>query len=225
VINGTDILRVSPPCRGITETYEPDVWKHLMAHVQPGDSVADVGAFVGLYSIALAKRIGAGGHVTAFEPDPANFAALVAHCRLNGVADRVTVIQAAVADQDGIAAFDSGRSSESRLSPVGEGSLPAVPCTRIDTVFANSRLDMLKMDVEGWEEPVLKGGMALLRDRRRKPRAIYIEVHPYAWPMVGTSADSLLDLLSRCNYRVSDLEGHPVTQIRSYGEIVALRKD
>lgn len=223
VINRTDALRVSPQFRNIAETYEPEVWKHVMACVQPGDRVADVGAYIGLYSIALAKRIGALGHVTAFEPDPQNFASLEAHCRLNGTADRMSLIQAAVGDQDGTVAFDTCGSSESRLGVVSENGHNTVPCTRLDTVFANSRLDLLKIDVEGLEEAVLKGGTALLRDRRRKPRAIYIEVHPYAWPRVGTSSDSLLDLLARCGYRVSDPGGQPVAQIQAYGEIVASR--
>jgi FkbM family methyltransferase len=216
-------MRLSPPFRGITETYEAEVWKHLMAHVQRGDRAADVGAFIGLYSIALAKRIGTPGHVTAFEPDLENFAALQTHCRLNGVADRISLIHGAVADEDGAVAFKPGRSSESRLSVAGENGQAAVHCTRLDTVFAKSRLDLLKIDVEGWEEPVLRGGMALLQDPRRKPRAIYIEVHPFAWPMVGTSSDSLLDLLTRCDYEVADLEGRPVTHIQDYGEIVASR--
>lgn len=223
VMNGTDKLRVSPPFRGVAETYEPEVWKDLMAHVRPGDRVADVGAFIGLYSIALAKRIGTEGHVTAFEPDQENFAALETHCRLNGVADRMSLIHGAVGDEDGAVAFDAGRSCESRLSAAGGNGQAAVLCTRLDTVFANSRLDLLKIDVEGWEEPVLKGGLTLLQDPRRKPRIIYIEVHPFAWPLVGTSSGSLLDLLARCDYQVADVGGRPVTQIQDYGEIVAFR--
>src|SRR5580658_770380 len=223
VINGTDKVRVSPPFRGVPEVYEPEVWRHLMAHVRPGDRVADVGAFIGLYSIALAKRIGPAGHVTAFEPDQENYAALEMHCRLNGIGDRISLTHGAVGDEDGAVAFDAGRSSESRLSAVGENGQVSVPCMRLDTVFANNRLDLLKIDVEGWEEPVLKGGMALLQDPQRKPRAIYIEVHPFAWRMVGTSSDSLLGLLTRYDYQVTDLEGRPVTQIDGYGEIVASR--
>jgi FkbM family methyltransferase len=221
VINGTDSVRVSPPFRCVAETYEPEVWKRLMADVRLGDRIADVGAFIGLYSIALAKRIGTTGHVTAFEPDQENFAALEAHCRLNGITDRVSLIHGAVADVDGAAAFEAGRSSESRLGVIGQNGKAIIPCTRLDTAFANSRVDLLKIDVEGWEEPVLKGGMALLQDQRRKPRVIYIEVHPFAWHMVGTSSDSLLDLLTACDYQVTNLEGRPVTQIEAYGEIVA----
>jgi FkbM family methyltransferase len=44
----------------------------------------DSGANIGLYAIALARRVGTGGRVHAFEPEPANFRTLDRHCRLNG---------------------------------------------------------------------------------------------------------------------------------------------
>ena len=58
IVNDTDPILVLPRFRRVTEAYEPKVWKHLMAQVQPGDVIADVGAFIGLYTIALAKRVG-----------------------------------------------------------------------------------------------------------------------------------------------------------------------
>src|SRR5215813_1588221 len=72
VINGTDRLLVSPKVRGVTEEYEPEVWRSLMAEIKPGDTVADVGAFIGIYTVTLAKRVGKSGRVIAFEPDDAN---------------------------------------------------------------------------------------------------------------------------------------------------------
>jgi hypothetical protein len=69
----------------------------------------------------------------------------------------------------------------------------------------------------------LKGAVTLLQDHRRSPRAIYIEVHPYAWPEVGTSSESLLRLLTRCNYRVLFPSWEEVKQIERYGEIIAYK--
>ena len=225
IINGTDRILVLPRFRGVTETYEPEVWKHLMAQVQPGDIVADVGAFIGLYTIALAKRVGPSGKVVAFEPDPENFAALKAHVELNRVADRVELIQAAVGAQDGALPFEVGRGCESRISHVlANGTQPA-RCVRLDSAFAGRRLNMLKIDVEGYEEKVLKGAINLLQNGRRSPRVIYIEVHPYAWSAVRTSSESLLSLLARCNYQTLQLDGQPAKQIEAWGEIVAHRND
>jgi hypothetical protein len=44
VINGSDAIRLLLRYRGVTEVYEPDVWRYLIQGVQPGDVVADVGA-------------------------------------------------------------------------------------------------------------------------------------------------------------------------------------
>jgi FkbM family methyltransferase len=210
----------------MTEEYEPDFWSHLIAQVQFGDIVADVGAFIGLYTIALAKRVGPSGKVVAFEPDPENFTTLQKHVDLNNVSDRVELIQAGVCAQDGAVPFESGMGSGSHISFVkATNSTQMVRCVRLDTIFANSNVDILKIDVEGYEEGVLQGGINLLSDGKRSPRVIYIEVHPYSWKAVGTSSESLLNLLGRCNYRVYCLDGQSVKQIKSWSKIVAYKNN
>lgn len=221
-INGTDRVLLSPRFRGILETYEAEVWKSLMGQIKSGDIAADVGAFVGLYSIALANRVGPFGKVFAFEPDAENFASLKAHVELNGVSDRVELFQMAVGSRFEVVPFQAGRRSGSHIkSSFGEG-MERVQCVKLDGVFANRHLDILKVDVEGYEEKVLLGSVELLQDRSRCPRAIYIEVHPYVWPEIGTTSESLLNLLERCHYRVFDLNGREIKRVDSYGEIVAL---
>lgn len=224
-INRTDRLLVLPQVRGVQETYEPEVWHHLMAHVEPGDTIVDVGAFIGLYTIALAKRVGPSGKVVAFEPDPANFSILKAHITLNGMSNRTELIQAAAGIEDGTVLFELGRMSESHISCVHTNATQTIRCISLDTLFAGRRLDLMKIDVEGYEEEVLKGATNLLQDRERRPRVIYIEVHPYAWPAVGTSTESLCGFLAGCNYRVLRLDGQPVKHLDSWGEIVAFKCD
>ncbi len=224
-INGADRILILPRFRRVTETYEPDVWKHLMAQVQPGDVVADVGAFIGLYTIALARRVGPSGKVVAFEPDLENFAALRAHVELNGVGERVELVGAVVGAEDGVVPFDAGKASESHVGQIGTNGAQMVQCVHLDTVFANERLSILKIDVEGYEERVLQGSMNLLSDRGRGPRLIYMEVHPYAWHAAGTSSQSLLGVLREFDYRVVTLGGEPVSQIGSWNWVVASRDD
>ncbi len=222
IVNGTDAIRIAPEWRGIQEVYEPSVWERFTSDARPGDVVVDVGAFVGLYTIALAKRVGPHGSVVAFEPDPTNFAWLQRHVVLNRVQHHVTLVRAAVADRAGEAGFLS-RDNESHLGDVQKGGL-RVPVTTLDEEFPTQRVDLLKVDVEGHEEQVLRGGMRLLSDAARGPRTIYVEVHPYAWKGVGTSSESFLQLLSICGFDVSTLNGQPVVVIDRYEEIVAQRR-
>jgi FkbM family methyltransferase len=221
VINGTDRLLVLPECRGILETYEPEVWRRLMSEVQPGDTVADVGAFMGLYTVALAKRVGKNGRVLAFEPDPANFAVLQTHVELNKLVEQVELWQAAVSDRDGTVAFRSGRGPESRIEAISPETGKRVASVCLDTLCDGRRIDVLKIDVEGFEEAVLKGATQLLANPACCPRAIFIEVHPYNWPVAGTTSESLLALLQTCQYRVVNLQDAPMERIEAYGEIVA----
>jgi FkbM family methyltransferase len=209
VVNGTDVIRLMPEYRFVGENYEPDVWKRIMDDVRIGDVVVDVGANVGLYAIALAKRVGDSGKVHAFEPDPANFRALDRHCSLNRVTARVVLYQVAVAGTDGRVAFEAGRGPESHI---GGGALVSeVDAVRLDSVFVQDHIDILKIDVEGFEEEVLKGASELLGDRARGPRIIYVEVHPFAWGEVGTTSETLLRLLADYGYRIEDLSDKVIT--------------
>jgi FkbM family methyltransferase len=220
-INGMDAIRILPRLYTLAEEYEPEVWDLIMNDVKQGDTVADVGAHIGLYTVALAKRVEANGTVVAFEPDAENFEMLQHHVKLNHIGHIVTLKQAAVGARDGTVRLTTGRSSENRISMSSDEPGQNVLLTRLDTFLENKRLDLLKIDVEGFEEDVLKGAQQLLRDPERKPRAIYIEVHPFNWRLVGTTSESLLALLQSCEYQVFDLTGNTVDRITQYGEVVA----
>lgn len=223
-INATDLVRLAPELYNYPEIYEPDVWPHIMDEIQPGDVIADVGASIGLYTVAMAKRTGAKGFVYAFEPDPETVQLLQRNVQLNQIEDRVQVQPAAVSNEAGIVKFEGGRGTESHIATAFTERAQSVKAVTLDDVFADVQLDILKIDVEGFEEAVLRGGSILLTDARRAPRAIFIEVHPFAWPAFASSSESILDLLGACGYEVRDLTDRPVDRIETYGEIVA-RKD
>lgn len=223
-INGTDLILLAPELYTFSEIYEPEVWSHIMTSIRPGDIVADVGAYLGLYAIAMSKRAGLQGTVYAFEPDLQSVTWLRRNIRLNRLDDSIKVFPTVVADEIGIVEFVGGRGSESHVLGASskEGKHP-VDAVTLDMIFANSRLDILKIDVEGYEEAVLRGGRNLLTDTDRAPRVIYIEVHPFAWSAFHFSSESLLELLASFGYTVHDLQGNSVAEIKDYGEIIAYK--
>ena len=81
-------------------TYEDRFQRSMLGAVRAGDCVWDVGANVGLYSAAFAARVGAGGHVFAFEPSPTNLTELRA--KLAG-SHNVTVMPMALGSEAGSA--------------------------------------------------------------------------------------------------------------------------
>ncbi|HLX05379.1 MAG TPA: FkbM family methyltransferase, partial [Candidatus Binatus sp.] len=171
-------------------------------------------------------RVGAAGHVTAFEPDPESVSALEANISVNGWQDRVTVIRAAVGQSIGEVRFASARGQESRIETRQDtrDGVITVPMVTLDAAFAGRRIDLIKIDVEGFEQQVLQGARTILTDERRRPRAILVEVHPFAWAEAGTTSASFLGLLDEAGYRVEDMQGTPVSSIGDYGHVIALRK-
>ena len=213
-INGTDTLRVIPELRG--------VWALLMQGVGSGSKVIDVGAHVGLYAVAIGNRVRPGGKVLAAEPDPANVVFLRRQVVLNGLQEIVTVLPVAFSDQSGEACL-STKGIESRVTPStswGTGTTN-VTLKTLDEATWGEGWDILLIDVEGFEEKVLRGGRALLSDPLRRPRTVLVEVHPYVWAEPGTTSDSLLHELRQHGYVVNFLDGTEVKSIKDYGHIVA----
>jgi FkbM family methyltransferase len=224
-INGTDDIRVLSQFRQIGEVYEPQIWQHMMSQVRSGDTIVDVGAYIGLYTVALAKRVGVHGKVIAFEPDPESFLVLKSHVRLNKLQDRVELVPCTISLCDGEVDFFAGKSSYSTISKQSDNSTVKVNSVRIDTYFGDAKIDILKIDVEGFEEEVIQSSMGLLTDKARSPRLIYIEVHPYVWSKTNTTSNSLIKYLEQCGYQIRGVDGDKIEQITHYGEIVAVKNN
>src|SRR5258707_9216969 len=224
VINGTDRFRLSAQSRGfVVEEYEPAVWHRVMREIRAGDHVAESGASIGLYALAFAGRVGASGHVTAFEPDPESVSALEANVSVNGWQDRVTVIRAAVGKSSGQVRFAAARGLESRIETRPEicDGVITVRMVTLEDALAGDRIDLIKIDVEGFEQQVLEGARKILADKNRRPKAILVEVHPFAWPETDTTSASFLGLLDELGFRVEDMDGASISSINDYGHIIA----
>ncbi|GIL14597.1 MAG: hypothetical protein BroJett038_33170 [Chloroflexota bacterium] len=146
----------------------------LLRHAKNGIRIMDVGANIGLYTTTLAKTIGPGGRVWSFEPFPAIAAYLNKNIEANSLSN-VTIVQSAVADAQGKAKFhvypfgsdvyNSLGASYRPVENIRADSTIVVDVTTLDS-FANingiEKIDMLKIDVEGAEERVLRGAEQLL---------------------------------------------------------------
>lgn len=141
---------------------EIEFWR---SQIQPGMTVIDVGANIGVYSFSAALRVGAEGMVLAIEPFSGCIRCLKETCRINQISS-VKICAGAASDRDGTARLSLSEISE--LNQVADetdpfmktGSFEEVPCFTLDSLSDREnlqRLDFLKIDVEGHEMSVLAG--------------------------------------------------------------------
>lgn len=164
VTSATDYT-VTPTMRdGSYEQAELDAWLHLLAD---GQTVLDVGANVGVFSVLSARRVGSRGHVIAFEPEVTNLERLRVNLTRNEC-HNVTVVGKCVGRTEGTAILnlDPGQSGTHSVAREKGAASIEVPMCTIDTYVGNQHIDAIKIDVEGLEVDVMAGARNTIeRDR------------------------------------------------------------
>jgi FkbM family methyltransferase len=213
-INGVT-YRIDPRYRHrLGGNYDAPVASFLRARVRPGDVCVDVGANVGVYVLQFAHWSGETGRVVAFEPNPGARTALRRHVQLNGLADRVTIVAAAVGAQATEATlFASGTDGRSRLGEAnrelgGHVTPLRVPIVTLDEHCAAAQLDphWLFIDIEGFEIAALQGARALISSRGGA-LGIVVEMHPNVWDSAKTTRADAESLLRELRLRPVALTG------------------
>jgi len=135
------------------------------------ETFLDFGANVGSYTVLASKICEA--RVIAFEPDPQTVNFLTRNIQVNGVGDRVSVIQAALGAESGAMNFTRGRDTVNRVAHSNEADALLVTMVRLDDALEGREPALIKMDVEGYEAEVLKGATKALASQNL--RALIIE--------------------------------------------------
>lgn len=181
-------------------TYEPEQSGLFHQHIRPGDQVLDIGAAAGYYTLLSAKLVGTTGRVVSFEPDPNNLQFLRSHVEQNRL-DQVTILPIALADETGTARFGGGTGTGTgRLCNDGPTE---VAVRRLDDVAAEMDLRPrhLKIDVEGAEMAVLRGGQRLIEKYRP---TIFLSTHEKIVPGIHRQC---CELLLQWGYSLSPITG------------------
>jgi FkbM family methyltransferase len=194
--------------------YEPDVVAVIVRVAPPGGVFFDVGANIGLvtFSVGIRRR---DLIIHAFEPDPANAERWRRNLNLNpGVGARLE--EAAVSSKEERVSLIRGR--ESGWSFVvqprqGDGfDVPAVSLETYASAHAVTSIDVLKVDVEGYEAEVLKGAEALLE--RHAIRFIVCELNESLLKRAGTSRSAVVSYLCEHGYAPRAVPGAGAQRLR-----------
>jgi len=165
----------------------------------PGETVIDVGAHIGSFTVMAAREVGPSGKVVSLEPSAPNFKLLNLNISTNHF-DNAKALNLAAGSTDDVGELrlynrQGGNSFYSRELPlIGSQS---VKITTLDSVAESlklDRIDFVKIDVEGHELEVLKGASEILGEDHPK---IVLETHEF-----GPSVEDLTGYLEKFNYSV-----------------------
>jgi FkbM family methyltransferase len=162
--------------------------------------IADVGANQGIYTIYFSRQA-TEGRVYAFEPDPKLFAKLDENLRRNGVMN-VSLFNAAVASRPAKLALQSGRFNRGDNRIVSERTAPLetvnVDALPLDHAVSRLHLDLLKVDVQGFEVEVLRGAERIIQ--ANPDLLIRLEFWPHGLRLAGQGPEELLDILHQAGF-------------------------
>lgn len=212
--------------------WEPEATAIVNRSIKKDMTVVDVGAHTGYYSLLFAKRVGPTGRVFAFEPEALGLDFLRRNMALNGYGN-TTIVPAALSDWSGTATVqgktylcgdDEGTDVGQRPSDLchaaestAKQARSADPATNVDEPvraavfdelvpeFAITRLDFIKIDVEGAEWHVLRGMRGSLD---RWSPMLLLEIHPTQLKRCDRSENHVLRLLDELGY-ARQLVGSP----------------
>ncbi|MFD1470320.1 FkbM family methyltransferase [Hymenobacter caeli] len=183
--------------------YEEPGQRFLERYLRPGDVFIDVGANIGLYALAAARRVGPRGRVHAFEPVPDTAARLRQHVALNELAN-ITVVEMAVSNAPGPVAIYLPPASNSGMASLYAytaelHALATVSATTLDAYTAGwAAVRLVKLDIEGAEWQALQGMARLLATQRP---ALLLELEPGILAQMEHSAAGIAQWLAGFGYR------------------------
>jgi FkbM family methyltransferase len=187
----------------------------ISAIVFPGAVVVDVGANIGIYSRFLSRCVGRTGVVHAFEPSPENFR------RLQSATHKLTNVHlsaAAVGEHTGkshLYLSDKLNVDHRLYSPKGDSrNSVSVDVVALDDYFRpGHRVDLIKLDVQGYELHALRGANRVLHDN--PAIKLIVELWPYGLRQAATSWSDLIAALKEKGMVIRQLSSKGLTPFRS----------
>lgn len=169
------------------QTCDPPLCRALLEPLQPGDTFLDIGSHVGYLSLLALQEVGPSGRVFAFEPNPETFRILTLNALINR-AGHLHALNCALSDRSGTATFHVNETAEG-MSSLHDGRDETRPDYRdlrpiqvmtatldeLDALDLFDKVRVVKIDVEGFEMNVIRGGLGFFQ--RHRPEVVVFEVN------------------------------------------------
>ena len=213
--------------------FERELRAFLRTTVVRGATVIDAGAHIGVYTHLFSRWVGPGGRVVAFEPEPAAASRLESSLRRNGCSN-VQIHRTALGESE--ARLQLHVTQDSAFSSLGTPVNGATVVRRLPVAVTSldefcrregiTHIDLLKMDLEGYEVPALRGAAGLLKDGRVDLLAV--EYNRAAQTGNGFDARALGSLLTAAGYSARAVTRQGLSEFvndgsAAYAELICAR--
>jgi FkbM family methyltransferase len=199
---------------------DPKIPRTLARLLDPGDTLIDVGANIGLVSMQCLPLVGPAGRVVAVEPQSPCCDALAETIALNGIAN-LEVHQTALSDRGGQLTLHlpvAGNLGTASLEPAATGTGITIRVRHAGEFLESLRIEgeyVVKIDVEGHEGKVLRGCTPYFA--RRPPKGIVFESHEHRYNGENFYESPAFQMLSAAGFRV--LQIHKSLATLKYSEV------
>ncbi len=189
----------------------PDIVRHpddevfLSTYLKEGDTYIDVGANIGTTTLAAAMAVGETGYVVSYEAHPVTFSYLVRSAMDNTkMLSRVILRNVALASAPGKVDFTSfdGHDDINHVLSLKNASSVSVSAVRLDDENLPKHIDLIKIDVEGYELEVFKGALEILKNTD----AIFFEIFDDNSKIFDYESKEVLILLSKLNFKIYKID-------------------
>ena len=179
---------------------------HIVGRFTPkaGDTVIDIGAHIGRYTITSSKQVGKSGKVVAIEADPDNFQLLKRNIALNNLTNVLPLNYAVFSTRTRMKLYEQSASAKYNslmLARAAESkNYVEVNADTLDNILKQNgvnQVNWIKIDVEGAEFEVLKGSTEMLSGENV---SLFVEIHNIEDP---SHYDKVVDFLKYYNYEIT----------------------
>ena len=190
----------------IRKNYPPNIL-HYLKIIKPGDTVIDVGANIGFYTLLFSRLVGNNGKVIAIEADQENYKLLKKNIDENKFKNIVALHNGVSDNTDVISLIRGNTIGEHKLSnqKSHDTNYSQVKCLKLDDICKDiNKIKLLKSDTEGHEIHVLNGCKTLLE--KNKINNIMIEFNISHLNYYKSKPKELFDILSNYGFNIFDME-------------------
>ncbi len=192
--------------RLIFEGFEKDEIEFMTKVLREGDTLIDIGANIGLFSLIGSKIVGNSGRVISFEPSPITYARITENIKLNNF-ENIDARNIGLSDKQGKLTLNISENGFDAWNSFAGGNddkfqkVVEVDVSTLDEELKNTdknNISFIKIDVEGWEKFVLEGGKEILQNYTPTVMIEFTESNTFS---AGYFVQDLYDIMVNLNYK------------------------